>query len=85
MGHSIQLMNSTMNAKTEQSRRKILLEYMKAVDALTINPEFTLRRQIAVYEEKLRDVPRIEQLETHLANKLIEQDSIKKQLEAPTG
>ena len=81
MGHSIQLDDFYYDAKTEQSRRKILLEYMKAVDALTINPEFTLRRQIALYEEKLRDVPRVEQLETHLANKVIEQEVIKKQLE----
>jgi len=33
------------------------------------------------YEEKLRDVPRVEQLESHLANKILEQEAIKKQLE----
>jgi hypothetical protein len=54
---------------------------MKAVDALTINEEYRLKKKIIEYEDKLKDVPRIEQLESHLANKIIEQDAIKKQLE----
>jgi hypothetical protein len=33
------------------------------------------------YEEKLKDVPKVEQLESHLANKILEQEAIKKQLE----
>ena len=33
------------------------------------------------YEEKLKDVPKVEQLESHLANKILEQEVIKKQLE----
>ena len=42
---------------------------------------FTLRKQISVYEDKLRDVPRVEHLEKQLFNKMIEQEAIKKQLE----
>ncbi|HYA85331.1 MAG TPA: hypothetical protein VEH06_18075 [Candidatus Bathyarchaeia archaeon] len=53
---------------------------MKA-DALTINDEYRLKKKIVEYEEKLKDVPKIEQLESHLANKILEQEAIKKQLE----
>jgi hypothetical protein len=54
---------------------------MKAIDALTIHDEYRLRKQIVEYEDKLKAVPRVEQLESQLANKIIEQDAIKKQLE----
>ena len=54
---------------------------MKAVDALTINDEFRLRKQIANYEDKLKNVPKLEQLQEQLASKIIEQDSIKKTVE----
>jgi hypothetical protein len=33
------------------------------------------------FEEKLKYVPRVEQLESHLANKILEQEAIKKELE----
>ena len=54
---------------------------MKAIDALTINPEFALRKKIVEYEQKLKEVPRVEQLESHLANKILEQEAMKKQIE----
>ena len=54
---------------------------MKVTDTLTINDEYRLRKQIVEFEEKLKDVPSVEQLESHLANKILEQEAIKKQLE----
>ena len=54
---------------------------MKAIDALTINDEYRLKKKIVEYEEKLKDVPKDKQLESHLANKILEQEAIKKQLE----
>ena len=42
---------------------------MKAIDALTINDEYRLKKKIVEYEEKLKDVPNIQQLESNLANK----------------
>src|SRR6266516_432360 len=81
MGHSVKLDNVYYDKDNEKSRQKILLEYMKAIDALTIHDEYRLRKQIVEYEQKLKDVPRVEQLESQLANKIIEQDAIKKQLE----
>lgn len=80
-GHSIKLDDFYYDRKNEKSSKKFRLEYMKAVDALTINDEFRLRKQIADYEEKLKSVPRIEQLQEQLANRIIEQDSIKRTME----
>jgi len=81
MGHSVKLDNVYYDKDNEKSQQKILLEYMKAIDALTINDEYRLKKKIVEYEEKLKDVPKVEQLESHLANKIIEQEAIKKQLE----
>ncbi|MGA9152939.1 MAG: tyrosine-type recombinase/integrase [Candidatus Nitrosopolaris sp.] len=81
MGHSVKLDNVYYDKDSEKSQQKILLEYMKAIDALTINDEYRLKKKIVEYEEKLKDVPKVEQLESHLANKILEQEAIKKQLE----
>jgi transcriptional regulator of heat shock response len=40
-----------------------------------------LKKKIVEYENKLKDVPKVERLESHLANKILEQEAIKKQLE----
>jgi integrase len=81
MGHSVKLDNVYYDKDNEKSQQKILLEYVKAIDALTINDEYRLKQKIVEYEEKLKDVPKVEQLESHLANKILEQEAIKKQLE----
>ncbi len=81
MGHSVKLDNVYYDKDNEKSQQKILLEYMKAIDALTINDEYRLRKQIAEFEEKLKDVPSVERLESHLANKILEQEAMKKELE----
>jgi hypothetical protein len=81
MGHSIKLDDVYYDRDSETSSKKIRLEYMKAVDALTINDEFRLRKQIAEHEEKLKQVPKVEQLQEQLASRIIEEDSIKRQLE----
>jgi integrase len=81
IGHSVKLDNVYYDKDNEKSQQKILLEYMKAIDTLTINDEYRLKKKIVEYEEKLKDVPKVEQLESHLANKILEQEAIKKQLE----
>jgi transcriptional regulator of heat shock response len=81
MGHNVKLDDVYYDKDNEKSQQKILLEYMKAIDALTINDEYRLKKKIVEYEEKLKDVPKVEQLESHLANKILEQEAIKKQLD----
>jgi hypothetical protein len=82
MGHSVKLDDTYYNKDSETSRQKLIFEFTKAVDALTINEQYRLKKKIVEYEDKLKDAPKIEQLESHLANKIIEQDAIKKQLES---
>jgi hypothetical protein len=81
MGHSVKLDDVYYDKDNELLKQKLVVEYMKAVDALTINEEYRLKKKIVEYEGKLKDVPRIEQLESNLANKIMEQDAIKNQLE----
>lgn len=81
MRHSLKLDSVYYDKANENSKQKIALEYMKAIDALTINPEFALRKKIVEYEQKLKEVPRVEQLESNLANKILEQEAMKKQIE----
>jgi hypothetical protein len=81
MRHSVKLDDVYYDKDNEISTQKLVVEYMKAVDALTINEGYRLKKKIVEYEGKLKDVPRIEQLESHLGNKIIEQDAIKNQLE----
>jgi integrase len=81
MGHSVKLDDVYYDKDNESSRQKIIVEYLKAVDALTINEEYRLKKKIIEYEDKLKDAPKIGELESHLANKIIEQDALKKQVE----
>jgi integrase len=81
MGHDMELDKFYYDQNSEESHKQIILEYVKAVDALTINDEFRLRKQITEYEDKLKNAPKIEHLQEQLANRIIEQDSIKKTVE----
>lgn len=80
MGHSVNLDRVYYDKNSQISRKKILLEYLKAVDALTINESYRLKKKIVEYEEKIKDVPKVEQLQTQLANRIIEEESIKQQV-----
>ena len=81
MGHSVKLDDVYYDKDNETSRQKIIVEYMRAVDALTINEEYRLKKKIIEYEDKLKDAPKIEELESQLAAKIIEQDALKNQVE----
>lgn len=80
MGHSVNLDRVYYDRNSEISRKKILFEYLKAVDALTISESYRLKREIREYEEK-KDVPKVEQLQAQLANRIVEEESIKRQME----
>ena len=77
MGHSVKLDDVYYDKDSETSRQKIIVEYMKAVDALTINEEYRLKKKIIEYENKLKDAPKIVELESHLTAKIIEQDALR--------
>jgi integrase len=81
MGHSVKLDDVYYDKDSETSRQKIIVEYMKALESLTISEEYTLKKKIIEYEDKLKDAPKIRELESHLAAKIIDQDALKKQVE----
>jgi integrase len=80
MGHSVNLDRFYYDKNSQTSRKKILLEYLKAIDALTIDESYRLKKKIVEYEEKIKDAPRVEQLQAQLANRIIEEEYIKMQL-----
>ena len=81
MGYSVKLDDVYYDKDSQTSRQKIIVEYLKAVDALTINEEYRLKKKIIEYEDKLKDAPKIWELKSHLAAKIIEQDALKKRVE----
>jgi integrase len=52
MGHSVKLDDVYYDKDSETSRQKIIVEYMKAVDALTINEEYRLKKKIIEYDAR---------------------------------
>jgi integrase len=55
MGHSVKLDDIYYDKDNQSSRQKIVVEYMKAVDALTINEEHRLKRKVDELTIKTRD------------------------------
>lgn len=80
MGHKIKLDEFYYDKRSEKSRQKLIIEYLKCMDALTITAEFRLSRKIAEYETKFKDVPKLEALQGVLASKEFEMDAMKKQI-----
>ena len=72
MGHSVGLDNSYYRPTEE----KILSEYIKAVNNLTINEEFRLKQQVAELSEKSKDAEYI--INTKLAEKDQQVQDLKK-------
>jgi len=79
MGHKSKL-DGYYDRNSEISQQKIILEFIKAVDALTINEECRLKMKITEYEAKLNDVPKISELQSDVAARMIDQDELKKQI-----
>ena len=55
MGHSVKLDDVYYDKDNQLSRQKIVVEYMKAVDALTINEEYRLKKKIDELTIKTKD------------------------------
>jgi integrase len=61
MGHCLKLDDFYYDSQSKESRNKILLEYMKAVDALTINEENRLRRENEMLKIKKSEIEEIKE------------------------
>jgi hypothetical protein len=86
MGHSCGLDDTYYDIENPQSRKEIVVEYMKAVDALTINNENRLKRQVVKLQAEKDEIntlkARVEKREEVLKNiyqALYERGIIKKQ------
>jgi|GEM_PF-1591714 len=61
MGHTVRLDKFYYDKKSDQSRMKLVLEYMKAMDSLTILPEYRLTAKIGQYEERIKEAEGIKE------------------------
>jgi integrase len=56
MGHSVKLDDVYYDKNSEKSRNKLLDEYSKAIDYLTINEEYRLRKKVEVLKAKRDEI-----------------------------
>lgn len=80
MGHSLDLDNIYYDRENPESLRALLEEYKKAVDALTVNDEYRLKKQVAELEVKAKKADSIEHLERIAMDSKLETQAILKQL-----
>lgn len=80
MGHSINLDNIYYNRDDPQSLKALLEEYTRAVDALTINDEYRLKKRVAELEVKARDGVKVDQLEKMVAESKLESQLMMRQI-----
>ena len=75
MGHSVQLDEVYYDKGSDKSRAKLLEEYSKAIDALTINEENRLRKKV---EELTPKSDEIKMLKVQMRQKEVKLSSIEK-------
>jgi len=80
MGHSNGLDDIYYDEENPESRRKMLLEYTKAVDTLTIDEEFKMQKEIESLREQVKDVPKVEDLQSRLAEEIIDKEALKRKV-----
>lgn len=80
MGHSVKLDKFYYDKKNPESRRKLFVEYMKAVDSLTVMPQFKMTKKIKELEKQVEKAPQLEALQNSLVNKELEMDAVKKRM-----
>lgn len=81
LGHSLKLDNTYYNRDDPSSLKALLDEYVKAVDMLTINDEFRLKKEVVELREKLKDAPKLGVLQQSMVSKELQMDAIKRELE----
>ena len=81
MGHSTGLDDVYYDIENPESRKEIVVEYMKAIETLTISDEHRLKKEVIQLQDKLKDSLNIELIQQSLVARELEMDSVKKQLE----
>jgi len=80
MGHSSGLDDVYYDVENPESRREIAMEYMKAIDSLTVSDESRLKRELEKANERLKQVPTIEQVQADLEKEKKKSESLYEQL-----
>jgi integrase len=78
LGHSLKLDKTYYNRDDPESLKALLSEYTKAVESLTISPEYQLKKEVVELTEKLRDAPALSVLQNEVLAKSLEMDALKK-------
>jgi len=81
MGHSIKLDKIYYDIDNPESVRKMVSEYVKATDGLTMNEAFRLKKEVSQLQEKIKDVPKLELLQQSLVQKDLEMSAMRKHIE----
>jgi hypothetical protein len=81
MGHSINLDETYYDIEVPESRAKLVAEYSKAVNSLTMTDEFMLVEENEALREKVKDIPKLEVMQAMLIQKDVEFENFKKQME----
>lgn len=83
MGHKINMGDKCYYdlRKSESHRDRVLSEFLKAVDDLTIDEKFRLKKQVARLTEQQTEQPQIADLMRLLTNERIKRESIELQLQ----
>lgn len=68
MGHSLKLDDVYYDEDNEKGRQKILVEYMKAMDSLTITPQFRMTKRIAQLEREVAETPKLKEMESTISS-----------------
>jgi integrase len=80
MGHSNGLDDVYYDEDNPESRKRVLLEYAKAVDALTIDEEFKMQKEVEALRQQVKDVPKVEDLQSRLAEEIIDKEALKRKV-----
>lgn len=80
MGHSIKLDNTYYDRENPESLKALFQEYLRAVDMLTINDEYRLRKEVVILQEKLKDAPKLEVIQNDLISSRLENDGMRRML-----
>lgn len=78
MGHSTGLDDVYYDIENPESRKEIVIEYMKAIETLTISDEHRLVREVFQLQEKLKEGPKLEAIQQSLVTKDLEINAMKK-------
>lgn len=75
MGHSVKLEKYYYDEKNPESRKKLVLEYMKGMNSLIVTERFKMTDRIKQLEREVKDSPDVKVLQSVVLQKSLELDA----------